>query len=170
MKFLTLFSLTFSLVSAFDAGAVAALDFSIFTQAKDVYFSYIMEAINDSKIPDISFKGGYLNGNTFHATEPSEGVVISANDDNSVTLASNNLQASFHSNAFKYKWSFIEAKGSVDVSFSQMTVNVKLGMITQTLPNGKVVPAVSVVSSSVDLPKSGIKIKIHGDIVAKIAD
>ena len=69
-----------------------------------------------------------MNGNTFHATEPSEGVVISAGDDNSITLAITNLQAQFHSSAFKYKWGILSVKGSVDASFSKMTTIVKLGM------------------------------------------
>lgn len=45
---------------------------------------------------------------------------------------------------------------------------IRLGL--QTLSNGKLVPSFNVVSNNIDLPKDHIKIHIHGNIVAKIAD
>jgi len=160
----------FAVTAAFDAGVIASLDFDIFDQAKEVYFSYAIDALNNAKIPDISFKGGYLNGNNFHIDEASKNVQFVPSSDNSVTLSVNDLHAHFHSNSFKYKISFIECKGNVDVTISQMSVSIKLQLTQQTLSNGKVVPAVKVLSTDVDLPKSGISIKIHGNVVAKIAD
>jgi len=119
---LTLFAVT----SAFDAGVIASLDFDVLDQAKEVYFSYAIDALNNAKIPDISFKDGYLNGNNFHIDEASKNVDFVPSSDNSITLSVKDLKAHFHSNSFKYKISFIECKGNVDVTISQMSVSIKL--------------------------------------------
>lgn len=50
-----------------------------------------------------------------------------------------------------------------------MSVHTTVGLTTQTLPNGEVVPAFTVPKVSVNLPKKGIKIKIHGNAGASIA-
>ena len=50
-----------------------------------------------------------------------------------------------------------------------MSVGLQLGVTTQTLPNGKVVPAVKVISSSVNLPMNHISLSIHGNAIAKFA-
>lgn len=81
------------------------------------------------KIPDLSFKGGYLNGNTFTVTEAAQNVQIS--DDsalNGVKLNVANMEAQFHSNSFKYKISFLTCKGNVNVSIKKMTVDIVLGL------------------------------------------
>lgn len=88
---------------------------------------------------------------------------------NGVELSIDNLNAQFHSGSFRYKWNFITIKGHVDVSISGMSVHTTVGLTTQTLPNGEVVPAFSVPKVSVNLPKKGIKIKIHGNAGASIA-
>ena len=91
--------------------------------------------------------------------------------DNGVELSIENLKAQFHSGSFKYNWKkLITAKGHVDVSISGMSVKVTVGLTTQTLASGEVVPAFTVPKVSVNLPKSGIKIKIHGNAGASIAD
>lgn len=104
-----------------------------------------MEILKNVKIPDISFHGGHLNSNTFQVTESSKNVQIS--DDsalNGVKLDVNDLGAQFHSSSFEYKISFLKCKGSVNVSIKNMDVDLVLGLTKQTLPNGKVVPGVSV--------------------------
>ena len=40
----------------------------VITQAKDVYFDYIMKILNNVQIPDIRFEGGHLKRNTFSIT------------------------------------------------------------------------------------------------------
>ena len=56
----------------------------------------------------------------------------------------NSIAANFHSGSFAYKWEFITAKGTVDVNISEMLVDVTVGLTTQTLPNGKIVPGFTV--------------------------
>lgn len=51
-----------------------------------------------------------------------------------------------------------------------MSVDTTVGLTTQTLSNGEVVPAFTVPKVNVNLPKSGIKIHIHGNAAASIAD
>jgi len=85
---------------------------------------------------------------------------------NGVALSIDSLGAQFHSGTFKYKWEFITVKGHVDVDISKMSVHTTVGLTTQTLPNGEVVPAFTVPKVDVNLPKSGIKIHIHGNAAA----
>lgn len=47
-----------------------------------------------------------------------------------------------------------------------MTIDVTIGITTQTLPNGRVVPGFTTPYVIVDLPKDHIKIKIHGNFAA----
>ena len=77
---LVLLTFLVSVTTAFDAGITAALDFATITQAKDVYFSIIIEALNAAGIPDIEFKGGYIHGNTFHVDTKSSDVTILPTD------------------------------------------------------------------------------------------
>jgi hypothetical protein len=51
-----------------------------------------------------------------------------------------------------------------------MTIQVTVGLTTQTLENGQIVPAFSVPKINVTLPKEQIKIKISGNTEAYIAD
>jgi hypothetical protein len=64
----------------------------------------------------------------------------------------------------------VTAKGSLDVSISNMAISLELGIEEQTLPSGRVVPAVKVINANVDLPKSHISLHIHGNVIAKFAD
>jgi hypothetical protein len=47
-----------------------------------------------------------------------------------------------------------------------MTIDVTVGITSQTLSNGKVVPGFSIPYIIVDLPKDHIKIKIQGNFAA----
>jgi len=157
--------------AATNAGASASLDLSVVDQAKEVYFNYVMNILKQVKIPDTSFHHGSIHDNTFFLQAPSRNVQI-VNDPahNGVRLSVNDLRAGFKSKHFRYKESIIVAKGSVDVSVSHCSVSVTVGLTQQTLPNGKVVPAFTTPEVSIDLPKDHIDIKVHGNVIAKIAD
>jgi hypothetical protein len=130
----------------------------------------VIDSLNKVTIPDVNFKGGYLRDNTLKVTEPTSGVTITPGAANDVTLGIANLAAKFHCGHGHYKKSFLSTSFSVDADISKMTVSVDLGLTTQTLANGKVVPAVTVVGTNVNLPKDGISLHIHGDVIAKLAD
>lgn len=110
-----------------------------------------------------------MDGNSFHVTEASTNVNFKPDTGNTIDISVNDLKAAFHSNTLRYKVTFITAKGSLDARVSNMAVGLKLGVTTQKLPNGKIVPAVKVLSTAVDLPKSHISLSIHGNIIAKFA-
>ena len=157
--------------SAFDPGAEASLDIGVVEQGKDAYWNYVMNILANTKIPDTDFHGGYIHDNTFSVTEAAGDVSIT--DDsalNGIKLSINTLEAAFKSNHFKYKKGIIDCKGSVQAEISHMSVDVTVGLTTQTLSNGKVVPGFTVPSVHVSLPKDKIKIKIHGNLCSQIAD
>jgi hypothetical protein len=130
-----------------------------------------MNELKGLTIPDTNFHGGYIHDNTFSVIEAADKVNITDDaTNNGIKLSINSLEAKFKSKHFKYKWSFIEAKGSVEADISHMTVDVTVGLTTQTLSNGKVVPGFTIPSVKVNLPKDHIKIKIHGNFAAKVAD
>jgi hypothetical protein len=110
-----------------------------------------------------------MDGNSFHVSEGSKNFNFVAGSSNSVIVSANNLGASFHSNSLRYKELFVTAKGSLDVGISDMSVSVELQVEEQTLPDGKVVPAVKVLNSHVDLPKDHISLHLHGNLIAKFA-
>jgi len=68
----------------------------------------------------------------------------------------------------RYKEWFVTAKGSLDVYISDMSVSVELEVEEQTV-GGKVVPAVKVLNSYVNLPKDHISLHIHGNVIADFA-
>mmetsp|Transcript_31675 Transcript_31675/g.48471 ORF Transcript_31675/g.48471 Transcript_31675/m.48471 type:complete len:206 (+) Transcript_31675:267-884(+) len=80
------------------------------------------------------------------------------------------LSSSFSSSDFKYKLSIITAKGSVQADMSHMTIKTVLSFTTQAMPDGRLLPAFNVEVEELDIPKDHIKIHIHGNVVAKIAD
>ena len=67
------------LASAFDPGADLSLDIDVVEQGKDVYWNYVMNILKNTKIPDTSFHGGYINDNTFTVTEAADQVSITDN-------------------------------------------------------------------------------------------
>lgn len=53
---------------------------------------------------------------------------------------------------------------------SHVSMNVVLGFTSQELENGRVVPALAVTDVQFDIPKDHVDLKIHGNVIAKIAD
>ena len=158
-------------VYTFDAGATASLDIGLIQEAKDVYWNYVMNILANVQIPDIDFHGGYIHANTFHISQASQNVQINTDVPvNGIKLSVNDLGAGFKSNSFKYKLSFLTAKGSVEVSMSQVSVAVDIGLTQQKLSNGKVVPGFTTSGVSVHIPSDHMSIKIKGNIISKIAD
>jgi hypothetical protein len=106
-------------VNSLDAGATASLDIGLVQDAKDVYWNFVMNILKNATVPDISFKGGYVNKNQFQVTETSKNVQIeNVAAKNGVKMSVNDLKASFKSSDMKYKWGIITAKGSVEVKMS----------------------------------------------------
>jgi len=83
-----------------------------------------------------------------------------------VWLSVSDLVAGFHSSDFRFKaWIFV-CKGSVDASMSNVNLLVDIGLTTQKLSNGRVVPAFEVKNAILDIPKDHIHISIHGNFIS----
>lgn len=80
------------------------------------------------------------------------------------------LKAGFTSHSFEYKVAFLKAKGSVEVSMSNVQLGATVGLSTQKLSNGKTVPAFSIKNINVHIPDDHFSIKIRGNFISKLAD
>jgi len=128
--------------NAFNPGGTMSIDLNTLREAKNVYFNYIINLLNTKvHIPNISFDHGHIENNSFHVSDSSSGVTLNADSGNIVQLNVNNLAASFHSSSLEYKVWFYTAHGSLDVSMSDVSLELKLKLETQRLSNGKIVPA-----------------------------
>jgi hypothetical protein len=96
MKFILCLLACISTAAAASAGVTASLDIGVLEQAKDVYFSYILNTLKHVTIPDISFKGGSIRDNSFSISEAVSDVqIIKDPAVNGVTLSMNSLSAHF---------------------------------------------------------------------------
>ena len=165
------FIITISTAAADGPGATVSFDLAALEEARDVYFSYVENTLKEVTMPDIDFKQGRAVQNIFKVLEPAANVQVAADpSSNALVISANNMTAQFLSKDFRYKLSILTAKGSMAADVIHVSINAIVGLTTQTLPNGKVVPAFTVPNVTVDLPKEHISIHIRGNIVAKIAD
>ena len=68
-KLFTLASVCLTLTTAFNSGGTASIDFPVLQEAKDNYFNFVLNLVNQITIPNVSFHNGHLDGNTFHVSE-----------------------------------------------------------------------------------------------------
>jgi hypothetical protein len=59
-------------VFCINPGASASLDMDTIKKAQDVYFDFIMNALNNAPIDDISFSQGYIHSNSIYADDISK--------------------------------------------------------------------------------------------------
>jgi len=110
-----------------------------------------------------------LNENRFHYSEDKGDFKLEAGK-NSVKFYANNLSGTFHSNDFSLtKWIFT-AYGYIDAKINKLSVAFELEYDTQKLKNGKTVPALKALSSSVNLSEKDIDITIHGSVFSDLAN
>jgi hypothetical protein len=163
-------ALAIGVVGAFNNGAGLSLDFGAMSQAKDVYFSYVIDALNSIQLPNLEFNNGHVSKNSFHVNLAPKGVKIEPSDSNSIILSVNDLTASFKSNDLLIKVWIITCDGTIDGAIKDMSVSVKLQMDQQTLPNGRKVPGIHVLDVSVDIPDKGLNLTVQGNKVAQVVD
>lgn len=135
-----------------------------------MYFDKIMKLIQSVKIPNFDSGDNHLHDNTFTLNQAASGVVFAVDPaKNAITLTCNNLSAKFHTGSFQSKhWIFI-ATGHAEVDMSKVTVGVGLKFKTQTLSDGRVVPAVDAVDIVVNIDEDDIDIHISGNIWSDFA-
>ena len=155
--------------AAFNPGGTLSVEFATLQEAKNTYFDFVLNIVNQIQIPDISFDGGSLGDNAFHVTEAAENANFQPAPGNEIDISVTGLNAQFHSSHLAYKVLLVTAHGSVDAKMTDVAINLKVQIEEQTLPSGRIVPAVKVISSSVDLPKDHITLDLHGDIIIEFA-
>jgi hypothetical protein len=65
---------------------------------------------------------------------------------------------------------FVVAKGSIDATISNVTLDVSISLGSQMLADGRMVPNISVPEVNLNIPKDKIDIKIHGNIIVAFAN
>jgi len=58
----------------------------------------------------------------------------------------------------------------MDVKISGISLDLQLGVSTQTLSNGNIVPAVRVLHSNVNIPRNSVSIRLHGNYLVEAAE
>ena len=86
-----------------------------------------------------------------------------------MTLTCHDLNANFYTDSFRAHELFFVAKGHLEVIMEDMDIGLGLKFTTQTLADGRVVPAVESVDVLVDIDRSDIDIKIWGNIWSDFA-
>ena len=89
---------------------------------------------------------------------------------NAIKLSAKNLRLGFKSDDFHYKLGFVAAKGSIDATISNVTLDVSISLDTQPLADGRMVPKITVPWVYLDIPKDKIDIKIHGNMIVSFAN
>jgi len=89
---------------------------------------------------------------------------------NAFVLTCNDLSAGFRSGSFRYKVApLIVASGYAEVDMNTVKIQVGLKFVTQTLADGRVVPAFESVDVVVDIDRNDIKIHLGGGFITDIA-
>ena len=141
-------------------------------QAKDVYFDEIMKLISNVAIPDLEdADGNYLRDNTFTLEDRVDKVEFTTDvANNAIVLTCKKLTASFRSGEFRYKVApLVVSKGHVEVDMNTVDIGVGLSFSLQTLPDGRVVPAVNSVDLLVDIDRWDIRIHMFGNFWTDLA-
>ena len=151
-------------------GITASLDIAVIEQAKDVYFDKVIKLIQSVQIPNYDSGDVYLHDNTFTLNQAATNVVFAVDTaNNALTLTCSDLSAQFKSGSFRAKKLFFVAKGHAEVDLHKVTVGFGLQFTTQTLADGRVVPAINAVDINVKIDKDDIDIHISGNIWSDFA-
>ena len=132
----------------------------------------IVETLNNLQLPNFDSDDGkdYLHGNHVSVSQDASNVILSVDTaKNALTLNMNDLSANFYTDSFRaHSWIFV-ATGHAEVEMDTVNIGMGLSFSTQTLDDGKVVPAVSAVDVLVDINRDDIDIKIWGNIWSDFA-
>mmetsp|Transcript_55057 Transcript_55057/g.75654 ORF Transcript_55057/g.75654 Transcript_55057/m.75654 type:complete len:243 (+) Transcript_55057:28-756(+) len=166
----TLFLAT--LATAYNDGLTGSLKMTVIEQAKDAYFAEILKLINNMPIPDIDIPWhGYLKNNYLNIEENAYDVIFSVDTkNNAMVLTCSNLGITFTSEKFKYRELLIWTTGSVTVNMNTVKIQAGFGQTTQTLADGRIVPAFTAEDVKVEIDRSDIDIHIHGSIIGDIVN
>ena len=125
----------------------------------------ILNALNNLQIPDMGDDKEYLHGNHVQVQQDANNVLFETDvANNALKLTANKLTAKYNCDSFRaHEWIFV-AKGHLEVDMNDVNIGLGLKFKTQTLADGRVVPAVEAVDVLVDIDRNDIKLHIWGNI------
>lgn len=144
----------------------------VIEQAKDAYFAEILKLINNMPIPDIDIPHhGYLKNNYLTVNEETYDVIFTVDTkNNAMVLTCSNMDITFTSEKFKYRELLVWTTGSVTVNMHEIKIQAGFGQTTQTLSDGRIVPAFTGEDVKVEINRGDIDVHIHGSIVGDIVN
>lgn len=116
-------------VTSAEPGLSASVDVSVLEQAKDMYFEYIIDAINNLGLDNYKFNNdnGYLRNNKLKIMQRSNDVDFHLDPkNNAMWVHISNLDAQFYSKNFKYELIFIPVKGHAKINLKRCNLNVMI--------------------------------------------
>ena len=140
LPILTLVGLTqFALCAVGDKPQITLLlDSAAIAKAKEVHFETIASSIRKFKLPDFSFKNGYLNDNALEIVGyTDENLIVTEASPKSITLKVDKVKAVFSSEDFKYKMWFIPYSGAIKAEIEDISFDVTLTPKMQTATDNK---------------------------------
>ena len=127
--------------------------------------------INTIEIPDlVQDKNDYLKDNSFVINQDASNVEFTVDTaKNAIVLTCNDLSATFVTRDFRAKEFIFIATGTAEVDLETIKLALGIEFTTQTLADGRVVPAVEAVDVIVDINRNDLKFHIHGNIWTDMA-
>ena len=152
-------------------GLSASFDIAVLEQAKDVYFDKLLTLINNIPIPDfVQDKNDYLKDNSLVLNQAAKNVEFTVDTaKNAIVLTCKDLSATFVTRDFRMKEFIFIATGTAEVDLETIEIALGIEFTTQTLTDGRIVPAVNAVDVIVDIDRNDLKFHIHGNIWTDMA-
>lgn len=138
-----------------------SVDFNTIREAKNVYFDYILNIVNNATLSNIPLSNGHISNNTFQINDAAEDVTLTPLADNVLHISVTHLNASFASQDLAYKIWFYTLEGALDVAITDISLDLKIKTSFQHLSNGAAVPRFTVIESSITIPDFGIEYTLH---------
>ena len=86
-----------------------------------------------------------------------------------MVLTCSDLTATFLTKDFRFKETIFIATGTAEVDLEKIKIQLGVSFLTQTLADGRIVPAVDAVDVIVDIDRSDLDFHIHGNVWTSIA-
>ena len=166
-----IFILLVNIISAFNPGMTASVDWAMLEQAKDALLPYVLNALNTAEIPDIAFAGGtgYAKNNTFIILEPAANTWLRpVTADGTIEFSISNLTAHFGSDNLHWqKYYVVTANGALNVEITELSLYIRLKLTEKTLKDGSTVPSIAVLESKLNIPADRLNVTITGNAFMK---
>ena len=160
-------SFVFAETNSTSNGVTVSLDTAIIQQAEKAYWAALQKRINAISIPDLVLPSDdqmYLKANNLTITQPVEHFKFSNDvENNCLQIELNELTVKFTSDSFHAHYGVFGAHGNAEVKIDTTKLIFGFRVITQTLEDGKEVPAVEACNYDFsDFDKHDLSFDLHG--------